>query len=301
MVPREHGEKAMRNRIKELPRNLAYALPSLVLSVALLFFGACSLTDAHLRQGPGTDYFRPEFGCGKEAINAERDQKHLLLRDKLRQEFPVPQRPPFLVLSGESTVALLPAEWIEAEIAPRTVMNRSIGGETTVMMLSSIDADVLALSPSVIFLSIGGNDLLGGRCIGRIKENVGLILFKIHAKLPRTHVILAGVPPVLSWKVNSVSPYLNGMLRDLAAENASFVEYFDLWDILADPDRPVLQKRFERQVPVELTALERLAHSQPYATDRIHFNEAGYREIAKRLKPVLQRLASQKPALQEGR
>lgn len=277
---------------EHVPECPALALSAWRPALLLLFLAgsACSMTGAHLRQGPGTDYFRPDFGCGTDLIPAERDGRHLALRELLRQNFPGPEKPPFLVLAGESTVALFPVGFVQAEVGPLPMMNRAIGGETTMMMLSSMDSDIVSLAPSVVFLSIGGNDLLGGRCIGRIRDNVALILYKIHTRLPRTRVVLAGVPPVLSWKVNSVSPYLNGMLRELASENGSFVEYFDLWEPLADPDRPVLQQRFVRRVPVQLSPLARLAHSEPYQTDRIHFNEEGYRELARRLKPVLQRL-----------
>ncbi|MBW7858782.1 MAG: hypothetical protein H3C43_10945 [Leptonema sp. (in: Bacteria)] len=201
---------------------------------------------------------------------------------------------PFLVIAGESTAALFTEEVYRTELSEFPTVNRAIGGETTGLFLSSMDADIIALKPKVVFLSIGGNDILDGRCISKIKENMQLILFKFTTQLPGTHVLLAGVPPVRSWKVNSVTPYFNDLLRNLASQYGPNVEYFDLWPILADPDRPILDDRFMVTITKEATLLQKLTgNDEPEEYDLIHFNQDGYREIAKNLKPILERIRDQ--------
>lgn len=275
-----------------------------ILSGALLCISAaCTTPYTYLKGAPGTDYFRPEFDCKKGALPKEQDALYLLMREKLRATAfrSAVSEPPFMVIAGESTAALFDERIYKRELPEFTILNRAIGGETTSLLLAAMDQDIIPLRPKVIFISIGGNDILGGRCLSEIRENVRLFLFKVRAQLPETHVILAGVPPVLSWKVNSVTPYFNAMLADLARESGPKVEYFDLWQILADPDRPVLQKRFAVIIHPQLTLMQRMMGSKEQDIieyDRIHFNEYGYIEIARQLKPVLIRIreSQDKPA-----
>lgn len=270
------------------------------LGAILILFSTCTTPYTHLRGAPGTDYFRPQFNCKRGLLPKEQDAAYLLLREKLRKTAfrkPVAE-PPFMVIAGESTAALFDERIYKKELPEFTIMNRAIGGETTPLLLSAMDEDIIALRPRVIFLSIGGNDILGGRCLSLIRDNIRLFLFKVRTQLPETHVILAGVPPVLSWKVNSVTPYFNQMIADLADEAGPKVEYFDLWQILADPDRPVLQRRFAVVIPPELTLMQRLmgrTEQDLMQYDRIHFNEYGYIEIARQLKPVLLRIQKNQP------
>lgn len=275
-----------------------------ILPGALLYlFAACTTPYTHLRGAPGTDYFRPEFACKKGALPKEQDALYLLMREQLRTtafRSPVSE-PPYMVIAGESTAALFDERIYKKELSEFTIMNRAIGGETTVLLLTAMDQDIIALRPKVIFISIGGNDILGGRCLSEIRDNVQLFLFKVRTQLPETHVILAGVPPVLSWKVNSVTPYFNAMMADLAKEAGPKVEYFDLWQILADPDRPVLQQRFAVLIHPQLTLMQRMMGNKEQDLidyDRIHFNEYGYIEIARHLKPILTRIreSQEKPA-----
>jgi lysophospholipase L1-like esterase len=262
--------------------------------IVLYLFAGCTTPYTHLRGAPGTDYFRPDFACRKGPLPKEQDARYLLLREQLRSSFRAPvSQYPFLVIAGESTAALFHEGIYKKELPEFSIMNRAIGGETTVLLLTAMDQDIIPLRPKVIFLSIGGNDILSGRCLSEIRDNIGIFLFKVRTQLPETHVILAGVPPVLSWKVNSVTPYFNAMLSDLAREAGPKVEYFDLWQILADPDRPVLQKRFTIPIPQNLTLIQRMMGRKEEDTveyDRIHFNEFGYIEIARNLRPILTRI-----------
>lgn len=267
--------------------------------IALLLAAACTTPYSHLKGAPGTDYFGPDFACKKGLLPKEKDGAYLLLREQFRSlRFSAPvAKPPFLVIAGESTAALFDEHIYTKELPEFSTVNRAIGGETTTLMIASLDQDIIPLRPKVIFISIGGNDILAGRCLSEVRDNIRLMLFKIRTQLPETHVVLAGVPPVLSWKVNSVTPYFNTMLAGVAAEAGPNVEFFDLWQILADPDRPMLQQRFALLVPPKLTLMQRMmgdTEKNLIEYDRIHFNEFGYIEIARNLKPILARIRDEK-------
>jgi len=275
-------------------KNTLFSISVIGLMLATI---TCTTPYTHLRGAPGTDYFKPEFACNKGPLPKEKDAMYLLLREQYRaQGFKtVPGTPPFMVIAGESTAALFDEHIYKQELSEFAIMNRAIGGETTPLFLTSMDQDIVALKPKVIFISLGGNDILAGRCLSDVRDNMRIFLYKVQTQLPDTHVIMAGVPPVLSWKVNSVTPYYNTLLRELAEESGPKVQYFDLWAILADPDRPVLQQRFAVAVSKPQTLLNQLmgkdqAEDEEVQYDLIHFNEYGYIEIARHLKPILTKI-----------
>ena len=53
-----------------------------------------------------------------------------------------------------------------------TVINQGIGGETTQQLLSRIDRDVLSFQPSMVIITIGGNDAAKGISLEQYKENL---------------------------------------------------------------------------------------------------------------------------------
>lgn len=232
---------------------------------------------------PGKNYFDPSFKCEKDLLEKEKNLVYLQLRDSVRKQFPVVQEKPFLVLAGESTMALFPIEDFKEYFQDYKIVNRAIGGETTVLLLSVLESDIISLQPDVILISIGGNDLIGGRCINNIINNINLILFNIRFKLPETYVIFASVPPVLSPKVNSISPYLNQKIQSLLKNYPKSI-FLDLWEILSEQERPILNKEYFRKI--ENSLIEKY--------DQLHFNTKGYEEIVKQLKPILDQIYQEK-------
>jgi len=232
---------------------------------------------------PGKNYFDPNFQCEKGLLNKEKNMVYLKLREEVRKNFPTVEKNPFMVIAGESTMALFSAEIYQEYLSNYSIVNRAIGGETTLLLLTSLENDIIALQPDVILISIGGNDLLEGRCISNIINNINLIFYNIRLKLPDTYIIFVSIPPVLSSKVNSISPYLNQRIQNLLSIYPKTI-YFDLWEILAEEDKPLLQEKFYRKIT-----------DFPLAKyDLLHFNTKGYEEIAKRLKPILDKIYQEK-------
>lgn len=231
---------------------------------------------------PGKNYHDLTFECEKGLLNKEKNLVYLKLREEIRKTFTPIQEKPFLLLSGESTIALFPKELYEEFFKDYKIVNRAIGGETTMLFLTSMEQDLLSLKPDVILISLGGNDLIEGRCISNIINNIHIILYKIHTSLPDTYVIFASIPPVLSWKVNTISPILNKKIENLINSYPNMI-YLDLWEILADEEKPVLKESFLREAPIPLKEY-----------DKLHFNAKGYEEISRRLQPILEKIYNQK-------
>lgn len=232
---------------------------------------------------PGKNYFDPNFKCERGLLDKEKNLVYIKLRDEVRKNFPPIKTKPFMVIAGESTMALFQQEIYQQYLEGYEIINRAIGGETTILLITNLNEDIISLNPDVILISIGGNDLLGGRCINNIINNINLILYTIRSKLPDTYIIFASVPPVLSWKVNNISPYLNQKIQSLLEIYPKTI-YFDLWEILAEEEKPILQQQYYRNVT-----------DFPLAKyDLLHFNTKGYVEIAKRLKPILDNIYQEK-------
>lgn len=53
-----------------------------------------------------------------------------------------------------------------------TVINQGIGGDTTQQLLSRIDRDVLSFHPSMVIITIGGNDAIRGISLAQYIENL---------------------------------------------------------------------------------------------------------------------------------
>ncbi len=229
---------------------------------------------------PGKNYFDPTFECKKGFLKKEENLVYLKIRDEIRKQFPKPEKKPFLLMTGESTIALFAKDIYEKIYTDYYILNRAIGGETTLLYLLNLEEDIISLKPDVILISIGGNDLLEGRCLSIVVNNLNIILFKIKSALPDTYIIFAGIPPVLSWKINSISPIYNQKVQELLKHYPKTI-YFDMWAVLADEDKPHLAEQYIAKKTIK-------ENEEIY--DYIHFNSYGYEKIAIALKPILERI-----------
>lgn len=75
-----------------------------------------------------------------------------------------------------------------------TSLNKACNGATTSYMLSQYYTDVLKYSPSNIFLMCGTNDLLLGRSVKSIIENIELI---VKDTLDINSNLILGIPPAI--------------------------------------------------------------------------------------------------------
>lgn len=250
---------------------LIYKLKYLLLALLSLVFS----TNCSSATSKTPVYFQSDFKCMTDFVPAEKDKEYLINREVyVRKLMPKYNGQPIIV-AGESTAALMKEELLKEKLPGYSISNQAIPGETTVLFLASINDRIIRHKPSVVVLAIGGNDILGGRCLTAIERNVSVILNTIQDQSPRTRIILVSIPPVIDWNVSTVAVYLNERLKGLAEQNRN-VDYLDLWPELADPEKPVLAEEFH-------------IVNEKGKKDKIHFNPKGYDAFARLLKSKLGR------------
>ena len=154
---------------------------------------------------------------------------------------------------------------IEQYFPGKPYMNRGIGGQTTPQMLVRFRQDVIELSPKVVVMLAGTNDIAGNTGPMR-SEDIEANLASM-TELARVHdirVVLASVLPVHNYTPKSQDFFaqrpparileLNKWLAEYCARNS--VTYLDYFSALAD-EKGLLKREL--------------------AEDGLHPNDAGYK------------------------
>jgi len=219
-----------------------------------------------------SNFLDTETDCVAGPLNHEKDQGFQILKEFLREGWKREGRQRAdIVLTGDSTIALFIPQRISAYLPGRDVANRAIGGETTAGLQERLTQDVVALRPRVVIFAIGGNDILGGRCLRDSLARTRKLIEMLKVQLPAARIVVVSVPPVVLERANLVSPYYNKKLEYLSADLK--VEFLDLWPGLSDGRELKKEYRFE------------LPNGK---IDQVHFNEKGYEAFGKSLQPFLQ-------------
>ncbi len=144
----------------------------------------------------------------------------------------------------------------------RGYINRGISGQTTAQMLVRLRQDVIDLSPKVVVVLAGTNDIAGNTgpvTVEQIEENLASI-----AELARVHnigVVFSSVMPVYGRMIEGRPPEkilaLNAWIRQYAAANNAL--YLDYFTAMVDPSGHM---------------------KQDLSDDGLHPNAAGYRVMA---------------------
>ena len=183
-----------------------------------------------------------------------------------------------ILFTGSSLMEHLPiTEYCMNEGLP-IAYNRGIGGYTTDDFLAGLDAMLLDLEPSKLFINIGTNDIRprpdGEDWLAHLSANYRKICGIIRNRLPDMVVYMMAYYPSNEEVARSVSSMpvrtneniarANEMVRALA-EEFSF-HYIDVNDGLKDSEGKLMRE-----------------HTQ----DGIHFDAEAYRTVFERLKPYL--------------
>ncbi|MGD9301194.1 MAG: arylesterase [Desulfobacterales bacterium] len=134
-----------------------------------------------------------------------------------------------------------------SEMISRPVMNAGVSGDTTAHALKRLERDVLAYSPDIVLITLGGNDLKNGIATDTAFENLKRIVNLIHNQGAR--VIIGG---------------LNIPFKDRGFGRA--------YKKLADETGAIL-------IP---NILEGIMGNRELMSDPIHPNDAGYKIIAEK-------------------
>lgn len=135
------------------------------------------------------------------------------------------------------------------------IINKGVSGNTTVDALQRLESDVLANDPKIVFVLLGGNDYLQKIPKETTFKNLATIIQKIQDK--GSAVILLGV------------------------RGGIFIDRFE-------EDYKILSETYQTGfVP---NVLEGLITNRKYMFDSIHPNDAGYKIVADKIFPELNRL-----------
>ena len=159
----------------------------------------------------------------------------------------------------------------------RSYINRGIGGQTTPQMLIRFRPDVIDLSPSVVVILAGTNDIAGNTGPSNVKM-ITDNMFSM-SEIAMAHgikVVLSSILPVheYEWAKEIKAPprticAVNSMLKDHAQLNN--LEYLDYYSKMVD---------------------EREGLMSEYTSDGVHPNKAGYEVMSLLAETTLSRILS---------
>lgn len=161
---------------------------------------------------------------------------------------------------------------ISKQLPSEVILNKGINGDTTTGILSRYHRDVLSKKPKAVSILCGTNDLLSGRSVQSIVENIELMikdLLEINAS------IIVCTPPLI--------------LKGLAEELFSYSSYYDH----AVKSLPILKGKlldFKKIYPIETLDLYTLTKdnvSNGIFLDGIHLNSLGNELILNHLLPLI--------------
>jgi lysophospholipase L1-like esterase len=219
------------------------------------------------------DYHKNDFQCSNKSgwDDKERYEKYLEKWNIIRLEYSQKNKSIATsknVIVGNSLVHLFVPELQNQFLQGVDLQNRGIFGDTTYTLIERIDQDVLVLKPQVVFIEIGGNDLIQGKCLNFIENNLHKIIQLIQAKNSSTKIVLLSLPPTSVPELNSVVPIFNSFLSELPSLYKN-VNYINLYSKLRDENSPLIKKDFTID------------------KDPIHFNHKAYAILSALIKPYL--------------
>ena len=170
-----------------------------------------------------------------------------------------------IVFTGSSTIA----RWktLAKDYPGLPVLNRGFGGSQIVDATHFADRIVFPYLPKMVLLRAGGNDLWAGKTPAEVADDFQEFAETVHEHLPATKVVyLSWSPSLARWKQHEREKELNTLIAQYIA-NKPWLEYVETYDL-----------------PLGTNGLPR---RELFVGDRLHFNAAGYKLLAERVRPCL--------------
>jgi len=149
---------------------------------------------------------------------------------------------------------------------PLKALNVGIGGDTTRQTLWRIENQALdGIQPKVVVLMIGVNNIFTGTGSDEeIAKGIGEVLKQIHAKCPKSKVLLFGILPLGNEGQSIRAKQINGMIAKFQSSSVRFV---DLAGKFQGADGKII--------------------ANLYRSDQVHLAQPGYVVWDAAMKPVL--------------
>jgi lysophospholipase L1-like esterase len=170
-----------------------------------------------------------------------------------------------LLFIGSSTIR----KWttLAADFPNQRVINRGFGGSEIVDSTHFADRIVFPYAPRMIFFRAGGNDLWAGKSPEAVFADYKAFVAKVRTKLPETEIVFLSWSPTPSrWSQRDKEKALNAMVAEYT-RRTPHLEYVETYSMVLGADgrpRPEL-----------------------FLEDMLHFNAAGYKLLAERVRPFL--------------
>ncbi|HVM47796.1 MAG TPA: GDSL-type esterase/lipase family protein [Candidatus Acidoferrum sp.] len=168
-----------------------------------------------------------------------------------------------LLFIGSSSIRLWST--LARDFPGQPVINRGFGGSQIVDATHFADRIIFPYRPRAIYLRAGSNDIIAGKPPQQVFAEFKEFEAKVHAELPEAVLFYISLNPSPSrWGQADKEKALNEMIEQFA-RTAPRVKYIDAWSVSLGPDgkpRPEL-----------------------FRADRLHFNAAGYKLLAERVRP----------------
>jgi lysophospholipase L1-like esterase len=166
---------------------------------------------------------------------------------------------------GSSTIRLW--KTLAQDYAGQPVYNRGFGGSEVVDSTHFASRIVFPYAPAKIFFRAGGNDLANGKSAEQVFADYKEFTAVVHSNLPATEIYYISWNATPSrWKQHEKEQALNALVADFGRDKP-YLKYIEAYDIALD------------------------AQGQPrpelFMADKLHFNAAGYRLLAERVRPFV--------------
>ncbi len=216
----------------------------------------------------GIQITRLEWGrtappAGSEPSPTSRWEKEVQAFEAADAKSPPPKGAVLFI--GSSTIRLW--KTLAKDFPDQKVVNRGFGGSEIADCTALADRIVIPYQPAAIFLRSGSNDLNAGKSPEQVAADFKAFVAKVRAKLPDVEIVYISLCPSIARaaqaeKTKTLNALIETFLRDVP-----LTKYIDSYDLAFGPDGKLRPELF--------------------AADKLHFNAAGYKLLAARVRPYL--------------
>jgi lysophospholipase L1-like esterase len=165
--------------------------------------------------------------------------------------------------AGSSTIRLW--QTLPQDFPGEPVFNRGFGGSEIVDSTHFASRIILPYAPRKIVFRAGGNDLANGKSPTEVFADYKDFVTVIHSNLPATEIdYIAWNPTPSRWRQHEAEKAMNALIAGFI-QGKPYLKYIETYDL----------------------TLDATGHPRPdlFRTDQLHFNAAGYRLLAERVRP----------------
>lgn len=214
--------------------------------------------------------YRSAFGAEKVQHNFDKWEKEISAYEKADATNPPPKGA--ILFIGSSTVRMW--KTLAQDFSKHTVINRGFGGSQIVDATHFAPRIIFPYAPKAIYLRSGGNDLWAGKSPEEVFGDFTNFVTTVHAKLPETDIIYISFGPCNSrLKQAGITKTLNELIADFIKGKAH-LRYIETYDMAQGADNK--------------------PRAELFLKDQLHFNADGYKLLADRVRPDLERYSKAK-------